>query len=185
MKTKMFFSLLPMLVLIAAVMCSCSGGAAANVAQIDREETYPEAPVSPEKIYATFEEMKADAPLIAEVEITGTEAVMLDGFPQTYSTAKILTALKGDLKTGDIIEIVEEGGATDDGEAIVGVPVMKENAKYFLFLDVSDGRYYPVGAFQGKFIERDGYVFQQATEDIKLKDYSPKPADKFITEVKN
>lgn len=33
--------------------------------------------------------------------------------------------------------------------------------------------YYICGAFQGRFIEREGYVFQQATEDVKLQKYAP------------
>jgi hypothetical protein len=91
--------------------------------------------------------------------------------------------LKGGLEKGAIIEIVEEGGNTNKGDAIVGVPVMKKGSKYILFLDILDGLYYPKGAFQGKFIEREGYVFQQATEGIKLDDYSPEPINEFKNEV--
>jgi hypothetical protein len=166
-------------ILVLLTICSCSNGQTPDVAKIDQEETYPETPGSLEKVYATFAELEEDASLIAEVEIQSTEVVMLDEFPQTHSQAKVLAALKGDLQTGATIEIVEEGGDTDQGDAAVGVPAMRESSKYILFLDVLDGIYYIKGAFQGKFIEREGYVFQQATEDIKLDDYSPELIDEF------
>jgi len=41
-----------------------------------------------------------------------------------------------------------------------------------------------VGAFQGKFIVKEGYVFQQATEETKIKSYSPQSIDTFRESIK-
>ena len=50
---------------------------------------------------------------------------------------------------------------------------------YILFLTEYNGSYYVCGAFQGRFIEREGYVFQQATEDTKLRGYTPISVEDF------
>ena len=154
-----------------------------DIAAIAAEETYPESPVALETIFTQLDDMIAYADSIAEVEVTDSDVILLDGFPQTHSAASVLTVLKGDMKSGDVIKVVEEGGTTEQGEAIAGVPVMKPGTKYILFLVHSDQQYYIAGAFQGKFIERSGYVFQQATSDARLTDYEPLSVEAFMSAV--
>jgi hypothetical protein len=151
-----------------------------DIAAIDAEETYPESPVALEIIFTQLDNMIAYADSIAEVEVTDSDVILLDGFPQTHSTASVLTVMKGDMESGGVIEVVEEGGTTEQGEAIVGVPVMQPGEEYILFLLRSNEQYYIAGAFQGRFIERSGYVFQQATSDVKLTDYEPLSVEAFM-----
>lgn len=151
-----------------------------DIASIDAEETYPQTPGSLLIVFTHLDEIIDYAEYIAEVEIIGSGVIMLDGFPQTHSAASVLTAIKGDIESGDVIEVVEEGGMTDQGEAVAGVPVMQPGQKYILFLQRTGDSYYIAGAYQGKFIERSGNVFQQATSDVKLADYKPLPVEEFM-----
>lgn len=65
-----------------------------------------------------------------------------------------------------------------------GIPQLSSDNNYYLMLDDSNGIYYVCGAFQGRFIEREGYVYQQATEDIKQTfKYSPITSENFETTV--
>lgn len=173
-------------VILGICLAACSAGAqnqgsenAPDIANLDREETYPDVPGSLEVIYRDIAELERDADCIAEVTVQNSEVIPLDGFPRTHSQAKVVTALKGDLKTGDVIEVIEEGGRTDKGEAIAGVPVMDAGSTYILFLHRTDDAWFIVGAFQGKFIVKEGYVFQQATEETKIQSYSPQKIEDF------
>lgn len=132
-----------------------------------------------EAIYRDIAGMAEDADCIAEVTVQSSVVMLLDGFPRTHSLAKVVTALKGGLKEGAVIEVIEEGGRTDKGEAVVGVPVMSTGSTYVLFLHQSDDAWFIVGAFQGRFIVKEGYVFQQATEETKIKPYSPQKLEDF------
>ena len=59
------------------------------------------------------------------------------------------------------------------------MPTIRSGQHLLLFLVNSDrgnaAEYCVVGAFQGKFIQREGYYFQQATESVKLTadEYAP------------
>jgi len=158
---------------------SNSGENIPDLEKLDQEETYPDGPGALEVIYRGMAELEEDADCIAEIEVQSSKAILLDEFPRTHSQAKVITVLKGDLKVDDIIEVIEEGGKTDKGDAIVGVPVMKTKTPYILCLHQDDDVYFVVGAFQGKFIEKEGYVFQQGTEETKINAYSPQKIDVF------
>lgn len=172
---KILISCICLLLLLSFCACGSSG---VDISKIESDETYPEGPGSLDTVYTNFEELAKASSLIAEVEIQDTYVVLLDGFPQTHSTTKVLDILVG-TEASDVIEVIEEGGATEKGIAVVGVPVMEAGGKYILFLAGGDGVYYITGAFQGKFIERDGFAFQQKTEDVGLTNYSPISIDAF------
>lgn len=61
-----------------------------------------------------------------------------------------------------------------------GLPPLDKSNEYILFLFQDHGNTYICGAFQGRFIIREGYVFQQATEDVKLKNYSPTTVESLL-----
>ncbi|MCC8153559.1 MAG: hypothetical protein LIP01_04720 [Tannerellaceae bacterium] len=84
---------------------------------------------------------------------------------------------KGLANVGDTLEVVEEGG--QEGKVMGGLPQLNGNNDYILFLTEYNGCYYICGAFQGRFIEREGYMFQQATEDTKLRSYTPVSVEDF------
>ena len=110
--------------------------------------------------------------------VTEQNEVLLDGFPQTHTMMDVTSVLKGDVQVGDSIEVIEEGGI--DGRLVCGIPQLSTDYDYYLMLLEYEGAYYVCGAFQGRFVERDGYVFQQATEDVKLtRTYSPLSAEEF------
>lgn len=67
-----------------------------------------------------------------------------------------------------------------------GIPQLSKDYDYYLMLIEYKGSYYVCGAFQGRFVEREGYVFQQATSDVKLsKTYSPVSSEAFETMITN
>ena len=150
-----------------------------DLEKLDQEETYPDGPGALEVTYRGMAELEEDADCIAEIKVQSSEVILLDGFPRTHSQAKVITVLKGDLKVDDIIKVIEEGGKTDKGDAIVGVPVLNAKSTYILYLHREDDAYFVVGAFQGKFIEKEGYVFQQGTDGTKINAYSPQEIDDF------
>lgn len=142
-----------------------------SVEQIDEEETYPEAPGQLDVTYTDISQIINDAGYIVEVSIAGQSVEMLDGFPQTHTTVNIINVLKDDLNADDTLEVVEEGGV--NGRVMGGIPQLSDGSDYLLFLKKYNDKYYICGAFQGRFIIREGYAFQQATEDVKLRTYSP------------
>lgn len=169
MKKKTFILLAAMLVI--TILAGCSTQDESMIAKIDREETYPEAPGQLEKVYSDMDEIVADADVIAQVSVVEQTVEILDGFPQTHTNVKVTEVFKGLANVGDNLEIVEEGG--QEGMVMGGLPQLSKDNDYILFLTKYNGCYYICGAFQGRFIEREGYMFQQATEDTKLRSYAP------------
>ena len=155
-----------------------------QIKQINAEETYPSSMASLVQIFHSVEELYEDAELAVEVIVQGTEVILLDDLPQTLSTVRVVTALKGQ-PSGDTVIVREEGGVVDGRQQHWGVPPMEEGQHLILFLVDSglgnENEYCVLGAYQGKFIEREGYFFQQATEDVKLSDeaYSPQKIDEW------
>ena len=144
---------------------------AVDISRIDLEETYPEAPGQLETKYENISEIILDAQLITKVTVTNQTIEMLGGYPQTHSMVEVKEVYMGDVEAGDILEIVEEGGY--EGSVLGGIPQLNSENSYVLFLKAYNEKYYICGAFQGRFIEREGYLFQQATSDVKLKTYYP------------
>lgn len=175
MKKRTF--ILVAVMLLIAILAGCSMQDESLIAKIDREETYPEAPGQLEKVYTDLDAIAADADLIAQVSVIKQTVEILDGFPQTHTNVKVEAVYKGLVNVGDNLEIVEEGG--QEGKVMGGLPQLSKENNYVLFLKEYKGFYYICGAFQGRFIEREGYMFQQATEDTKLRSYAPVKVEDF------
>ncbi len=149
-----------------------------EISKLNDSETYPDVPGSLEKVFTSMDEIRADAQVIVEVEVMKSDIVPLDGMPQTHTKVKVSNVLKGNVAAGDTLNIVEEGGF--NGKLIGDIPKMQAGENYFLHLVEYKDNYYISGAFQGRFIVKEGYVFQQATEEIKLTSYQPLKVDAFI-----
>ena len=145
--------------------------------------SYPEAPGQLEVKYSSISEIVGDATDIVKVSILEQTVEMLDGYPQTHTTVQVHETYKGDVSVGENLVVIEEGG--QDNKVMGGIPQMSKNSNYILFLTEYSGKYYICGAFQGRFIIRDNYVFQQATEDAKLTTYAPAKIDDFVMAVQN
>ncbi len=163
------------LICLMMLLCACgrtSEMTDEKIDQINQEETYTSGMTSLAVIVDSMDELYEMAEAIADVQVLSTETVDVDGFPQTVSTVKVLNAYVGDMQEGDMIYIREEGGELNGSTYSVGVPTLQEEDHALLFLIDSglgnEDEYCIVGAYQGKFIEREGYYFQQATEDVKL-----------------
>lgn len=151
------------------------------ISNIDAEETYPEVPGSLAKIYNSLLEIVDDADVIAYVSVSSQSTETLDGYPQIHTLVAIQNIYKGDLIVGDMIEVIEASG--QEGTVLGGIPVLNSEHEYILFLTEHNNSYYPVGAYQGRFILREGYLFQQATRDVKLESYSPLLFSDFENEI--
>lgn len=151
------------------------------ISNINAEETYPEVPGSLAKIYNDLLEIVNDADVIAYISVDSQSIKKLDGYPQSHTFVTIKEIYKGDLSDGNTIEIIEESG--QEGTVLGGIPSLNSRYEYILFLTEHNGSYYPLGAYQGRFILREGYLFQQATRDVKLESYSPLPFSDFISEI--
>ena len=169
--------LLAILLLFAVVSCGGSKLSESELKKLAEEEIYPDFPGSLAVFYDSMEQLEQDAVTVVHVEIMEQEVILLDGFPQTHSTTKIKAVLKGNVTAGDEITVVEEG----EGETLfMGVPPMNASREYILYLKEHEGVYYPCGAFQGKFVIKEGYVFQQGAGDTYIKAYTPVTAEEFI-----
>ena len=164
------------LICLALLLCACGSNAtsvnADRIDEINQEETYASGITSLSVIVDSISDLYELAEVIADVQVLSTETIDVDGFPQTVSTAEILIAYTGNIQEGDTIYIREEGGALNGTTYSIGVPTLQAEDHALLFLIDSgldnENEYCIVGAYQGKFIEREGYYFQQATEDVKL-----------------
>lgn len=152
-----------------------------RIRAIDREETYGEVPGELAAIYESLDQLKEEATVIARVNPISHEVVNLEGFPMTHTTVEIDEVMKGELEPDQTIVVVEEGG---DGKVVAGdVPVMVEGNPYVLFLVPYEGRYYILGATQGRFIIREDHAFQQTFAEVKLEDYQPQELASFESSV--
>ncbi len=152
-----------------------------TIINIDAEETYPEVPGSLAKIYNSLLEIVNDADVIAYISVDSQSIKKLDGYPQIHTFVTIKDIYKGDLSDGDVMEVIEESGR--EGTVLGGIPLLNSKYEYILFLTEYNGSYYPVGAYQGRFILREGYLFQQAAKDVKLESYSPLSFSDFVSEI--
>lgn len=152
-----------------------------QVQALNEEETYSEIMGELFITYTEREDIVNDATDIVRVHLQSSEVKSLGGYPQTHSFLKVEETLKGNLQAGETIEVIEEGGI---GDYLLGdLPPIRADNDYLLHLKESDGVYYVVGAYQGRFIIRNGYVFQQGTVDAKLQTYTPQPVELFTDEV--
>ena len=170
----------------APAVVSENQGTIPDLAKLDAEETYPQIPVALAVVYKSVEELANDAEYIAEIEVQSAD-VLLRLPPLSLSNVEVITPLKGNIKADDIITVAEEGAmATEDREAvIVGAPVLNMGNRYILFLNKYEDNYIVLGVYQGKFIEREGYVFQQSTDDIKTDAFAPVTIEEFMANVRS
>ncbi len=145
----------------------------------------PQIPIALAVVYKSVEELANDAEYIAEIEVQSAD-VLLRLPPLSLSNVKIITPLKGDLKADDVITVAEEGAMATEGRdaVIVGAPVLNMGNRYVLFLNKYEDNYIVLGVYQGKFIEREGYVFQQSTDDIKTDAFAPVTIEEFMANVR-
>ncbi len=181
MKSKMLMITFTLMFLVFLGACSKPQSYDVSeeaISKINEEETYPDTPGELQRIYTSLEDIASDADDIVKVDVLENDIVMVDGYPQVQTTAQVQSVAKGDFKTGDKIEIIEEGGG--DGEVLGGIPYLKDEVSYVLFLTEYDQKQYIVGAYQGRFIEREGHLFQQGSKGVKLRDYTPIKTDEFL-----
>lgn len=162
-----------LVVLFVALLggCGAKQEMETDIEKINLEETYPQAPGQLETVYTDISDILDDAEAVVEISVVNSHVEMLDGYPQTHTEVEITNVYKGDLQAGEVVNVIEEGG--QDGIIMGGLPQLSSDNSYILCLIEYKNNYYICGAFQGRFIEREGYVFQQATEDVKLQKYAP------------
>lgn len=177
MKRAWILCVLSLVILTGCGSSVGQNGASVDIEAIDREETYPDGPFSLSDHYSSVEELYEAADLVIAGVVTGVEAATGEGTGQTHSEVTVRAVLKG-TEPGESVTIMEYG---------LGVPAVSEGEEVILFLvesswDAYPDRYYIVGAFQGKFLLREGYYFQQATESVKLslEQYYPKNYEEFL-----
>ena len=145
----------------------------AEMEAINVEETYEGALPASVPVYASVEELYAASDLVIEGKVVKTSGDVED-LDRAYVLVE--TVLKGE--AGNTIILREDAG---------DVPLLEQNQHLILFLVFCDPEesledYRLTGSYQGKFIERDGRYFQQATADVKLpaEVYSPLTKDEFF-----
>lgn len=156
------------------------------------------------EIFYSVSELKEAAELIVVANVIHQETIVYAKVPFTISRVKILSTIKGSLKEGEEIKVIETGGKynyTDDnskkkkGEEVEvtfeGVRVMQPGENLILFMRMFSGPqmddgYVPLGVFQGKFkINKDNIVEKQAPEDYAFTDYDkPLAKEEFIGKLK-
>ena len=177
---KIFVAALVLICMLGLVSCN-QKNPQQLISKIDTEETYPAVPGTLEVIYKNMSELVADADMIVRIFVDTQSVEVLDGYSQVHTSITINDIYKGNLEVGDSIKIIEEAG--QEGTVLGGIPVLNSDYEYILFLTEYNGNYYPCGAYQGRFILREGYLFQQATENVKLIDYSPMTVETFVKEI--
>lgn len=154
-----------------------------QVEALSKGEIYPDVSAELEVIYDSLSSLEKDSTHIVRVKIEGHEVVDPNRYPETYSKATTLESIKGEMTRGQGITTVEAGGY---GKHTLGeIPVMSTSDEYVLFLIEYKGYYYVTGAFQGRFILKDGYAVQQGSESAHLKDYVPQPQERLIEKIRS
>ena len=133
--------------------------------------------------YEKMSDMTADADCIALVEVLGRRIDMGEtGWtvdPMTYTRIRLKTVYKGEENVGDTFEVIEMGGF-DEKHLLGDFPQLSEDSEYVLFMLHSEGNHYICGAFQGRFIIREGYAVQQTMDNVRLLDYTPVKLEEFV-----
>lgn len=160
-----------------------------RIEQIRDEEIYPDAPVSLVKHYQALSELYDDATIIIRGvldDIEREKVTIDDNLPANeefiYSTFIVEEAIKGSIEKGDQVTVRDIGM---DEYVVGGIPLYDEDHSYILFLLESEGTNHVVGAFQGRFVIREGYAFQQTTEYAQLADYTPLKAAELVGQIRS
>lgn len=152
-----------------------------EIHEIEKSETYPASRGSLAKVHTSIMSIIDNTDEIIFCEVIKARNVEYAEFPMTISSVKVTRSIKGQVSIGSIINVAEMGGElTGKGKFVLDVPVMTVGNNYCLFVFKDNDLYRIVGAFQGKFVIKSGYIFQQATIDTKLKDYEPLSENYFV-----
>lgn len=107
--------------------------------------------------YKTVEQLKNDAPIIAEVKALDVKYTEYSNVPFTLTDVKVERVFKGTVGDQKQITILETGGIKDNKNfAFEGNEVFKKNEKAIVFLEKYEGpvagnAYVIKGVYQGKF----------------------------------
>lgn len=174
--------LLPLLLavcLLGAAACSPgkSGLTEEELLALNAEETYEEDRMfCYGELFSSVSELYDASELIVECRVDTAETLTLEGYSQQYSTVTVGTVLRGAAEEGASLVILEDASP---------VPRLEEGQHLILFLSECNSAWYDplycVSGGQGKFIEREGYYFQQAHNTVKLplEEYYPQTLSGF------
>ena len=86
------------LTVMSLALISCSANVSTlsdqDIARIDTQETYADAPFSLVVYFHSLEEIYEFAEVVVDCTVTDSQSVLLDGFPQTHSTVEVHEVLK-------------------------------------------------------------------------------------------
>ncbi|MDR0917588.1 MAG: hypothetical protein LBN02_10445 [Oscillospiraceae bacterium] len=120
---------------------------------------------------------------VVNAEVIGDfseRGISTDNYPRARTTVSTIASMKGGAAVGDTFVINEWSG---DEYVFGGIPFMTVGNRYILFLSQDfDGLRGIIGAF-GRFIEKQGYMFQQTAEEWRIPTYSPLTTEQFIAQV--
>ena len=148
-----------------------------RIEQIKSEEIREEAPISWTRYYDNLEQLTEDSTLViyGRLEQSTEEPIEDDSIYAgnnafVDSRFQIEEIIYGDAPNDDTITIRD---LSSGDHLLGGVPFYEDDANYILFLIKEEGHHHILGAYQGRFVIREGHVFQQTLEDIQLEDYQP------------
>jgi hypothetical protein len=144
--------------------------------------------------YGTLDELIRDAGAILVVDVGSGETIEYIDTPFTLTEVKVARSIRGDLKAGDVITIIETGGYVKQADGTTfdyrfdGIPVLRFREKVLLFLKrfegpQTDDAYIPLGVFQGKFLIEGDRLQQQVPEGAGLAESVPEDLDAFIAAI--
>ena len=191
------YSLIFLTIILVIILCACSWNeekiisdgtddivlSDEEIAILDAEETFEEGHGELAIEYQSMDDMVNDADLIAEITADELQVVYNEfNLPKTHTSVVLNHVIRKEnavnVTKGQKITVIEEGGT--DGFLQGGIPQMEKGTEYILFLQEYENNYYICGAFQGRFILKSGYAFQQGWERVKLKEYYPLQREAFI-----
>ena len=157
------------LILVVLMLCACGAKPETQeekISRIDQEETYPDVPGTLAVVYPSLEELAKDAQLI----VVGKPGAVEERGMFVRTAFEVEQVLKGEAEEEQITVLEGKG---NEKTVMGGIPWLSEEHTYCLMLQQAEEGYVVCGAFQGRFILREGYYFQQAIQGVKLAEYSP------------
>jgi len=127
---------------------------AEEVYAVDLEETYPESLGKGGKNYRNLEALAGDADAV----VLGCAMSVKKNGSGIATEFVVQESWQGSPWKGALITVCEKGG----------IPPMEPDRTYLLFLQGEYPEYSLCGAVQGRFVERNGYLFQQTWKNRKI-----------------
>jgi hypothetical protein len=157
-----------------------SAGAYTTTTEAPPTEGYAEVDFA--VLYRSVTQLKQASDVVVRGAVTAVSYLERDSSPMTRVTLKVARCLKGDVKAGDELTIIEGGGIISRASLVGdkfgaptkvdydtkvkilmdGAPLTEVGDRCLYFLGVDDVRlvpgvsYCPIGCFQGRFIIHDG-----------------------------